>query len=147
MTSFFENVKKFVNNIIFVYNSCGLCNTVIMVVNQLQTYYTYTCGNKPSLHLHSKKNKYFITYFDNNNNEYKVLLNKNRRTKKMYIDVYDGVTKEKITDEVNKWCGPYHDFHSQPITPDDMGYTSMIFETVGCEKLIFNQFDLINLTP
>ena len=47
--------------------------------------------------------------------------------------------------EFETYLGPCNNFHGFEYTPYSLGYNKIIIETIDCECIVFNKYDIITL--
>lgn len=85
------------------------------IIQKLISFYLYFWGNK-------RKSEVAYTY---NNREYTIMFPKKTRKRKIIGILGDGVC---CYDEVVKYLGPCENLHGNVLTPNDLGYTHILFE-------------------
>ena len=88
------------------------------------------------------KNKYILNYTIGKN-EYKILLKKKLIPSSISC-VWDRNGKD-VTYEVKQFMGPNEDFYGANVTPTDMGFEYLLFETKDDEQFSFGAFSIIDI--
>lgn len=88
------------------------------------------------------KTHYTISY-THNNKEYKILCKNNRQRKR--IVVIQDENENDVSERVEKFMGPFYDFHGVKTRPRDMGYKKLTFETLMHGKMEFEEDDEIKI--
>lgn len=69
-----------------------------------------------------------------------------KHTKPSYfiLSCKDGTSKkEDVTNQLESWIGPNHNFHNTKLTPGDIGYTKLIIIFSIGDKIILDKDDLL----
>jgi hypothetical protein len=87
-------------------------------------------------------NKYHVSY-TLNGKQY-VMITQGPRGPSEVDEVFDE-HGNNVSNNVLKYLGPLNDFHGTPLTPKDLGYDRLVFETMDCETLTFTSDQVITL--
>jgi len=136
----FYKLNKSMNNINkdkgYVYNFFVSVNIVLNLL--YDKYYV----KRPSSSIKMFKDRYMISY-SINGKKYKIVIPRKKNINKI-IKVVNEYGND-ITIEFETYLGPCNNFHGFEYTPYTLGYDKIIIETINCECIVFNKYDIITL--
>jgi hypothetical protein len=88
------------------------------------------------------KDKYMISY-SINGKKYKIIIPRKKIINKIIKVVNE--CGDDITIEFETYLGPCNNFHGFEYSPYSLGHNKIIIETIDCECIVFNKYDIITL--